>query len=58
VAAAVGVQEELGRHLPAALTGVLGPKQLLLVLDHCEHPIEACAAGRWAHADGLRAGRR
>jgi predicted ATPase/class 3 adenylate cyclase len=43
VAAAVGVREEPGRPLPATLADALRPKRLLLVLDNCEHLLEACA---------------
>jgi predicted ATPase len=53
VAAAVGVREEPGRPLLATLTDALRPKRLLLVLDNCEHLVEACA--RLAEAV-LRAG--
>ncbi len=44
VASAVGVQEEQGRPLSQTLASALGTKQLLLVLDNCEHLREACAA--------------
>ena len=43
VAAAVGVREEPGRPLVATLTDALRPKRLLLVLDNCEHLLDACA---------------
>jgi predicted ATPase/class 3 adenylate cyclase len=43
VAAAVGVREEPGRPLLATLTDALTPRRLLLVLDNCEHLIEASA---------------
>ena len=43
VAAAVGVREEPGRPLLATLTGALRPRRLLLLLDNCEHLLEACA---------------
>ena len=43
VAAAVGVREEPGRPLLATLTDALRPKRLLLVLDNCEHLLDACA---------------
>ena len=43
VAAALGVPEEPGRPLPATLAGALRPRRLLLVLDNCEHLVEACA---------------
>jgi predicted ATPase/class 3 adenylate cyclase len=43
VAAALGVREEPGLPLPATLTAALRPRRLLLVLDNCEHLVEACA---------------
>jgi predicted ATPase len=43
VAVAVGVREEPGRALVATLSDALRPKRLLLVLDNCEHLLEACA---------------
>jgi predicted ATPase/class 3 adenylate cyclase len=43
VAAAVRVPEEPGRPLLATLTEALRFKHLLLVLDNCEHLVEACA---------------
>jgi non-specific serine/threonine protein kinase len=44
VAAVVGVREVAGRPLLATLSDALRSKRLLLVLDNCEHLIEACAA--------------
>ena len=44
VAAAVGVREEPGRPLVATLADALAPRRLLLVLDNCEHLLDACAA--------------
>jgi predicted ATPase/class 3 adenylate cyclase len=44
VAEPLGAREEPGRALPATLAAVLRPKRVLLVLDNCEHLIEACAA--------------
>jgi predicted ATPase/DNA-binding SARP family transcriptional activator/class 3 adenylate cyclase len=44
VATALGVQEEPGRPLLAALADYLKLRQLLLVLDNCEHLVGACAA--------------
>jgi predicted ATPase/class 3 adenylate cyclase len=41
--AAAGVREEPGRPLLATLTDALRPKRLLLVLDNCEHLLDACA---------------
>jgi non-specific serine/threonine protein kinase len=43
VAAAVGVREEPGREVREALVAALRQRQLLLVLDNCEHLLEACA---------------
>ena len=43
VAAAVGVSEEPGRPLLDTLADALRSRQLLLVLDNCEHLIDACA---------------
>jgi DNA-binding XRE family transcriptional regulator len=43
VAEAAGVREEPGRPLAATLADALRPKRLLLVLDNCEHLVEACA---------------
>jgi predicted ATPase/DNA-binding SARP family transcriptional activator len=40
---ALGLREEPGRSLEAALGTFLSAKQLLLVLDNCEHLAEACA---------------
>jgi non-specific serine/threonine protein kinase len=43
VAAAVGVREEPGTPLPATLARALGDLPVLVVLDNCEHLIDACA---------------
>jgi non-specific serine/threonine protein kinase len=43
VARAVGVQEEAGRSLLQQLVDFVDAKQLLLVLDNCEHLTAACA---------------
>ncbi len=43
VAVALGVQEEKSRPLLATLTEFLRSRQLLLVLDNCEHLMAACA---------------
>jgi predicted ATPase/DNA-binding CsgD family transcriptional regulator len=43
VAAILGVREQPGRSLTEMLSSYLGSKKLLLVLDNCEHLIEACA---------------
>lgn len=44
VAAVLGVREEAHRPLLASLTDALRARQLLLVLDNCEHLVAACAA--------------
>jgi non-specific serine/threonine protein kinase len=44
VAAVLGVRAQPGRPLATALAHVLKPKELLLVLDNCEHVADACAA--------------
>jgi non-specific serine/threonine protein kinase len=44
VAEAAGVREEPGRPLAATLADALRPRRLLLVLDNCEHLLDACAA--------------
>jgi predicted ATPase len=43
VAAAPGVREQPGRPLTETLSDYLASKKVLLVLDNCEHLIEACA---------------
>jgi non-specific serine/threonine protein kinase len=43
VAGALGVREEPGRPLAHSLAEALGPRELLLVLDNCEHLRDACA---------------
>jgi len=43
VAAAVGVRDDPGRPLLAALTDALRPKRALVLLDNCEHLLAACA---------------
>jgi predicted ATPase len=43
VATALGVREDQGRPLLAALTEHLRKKTLLLLLDNCEHLLDACA---------------
>lgn len=43
VATVLGLREEAGPSWLAALTNYLREKQLLLLLDNCEHLIEACA---------------
>ncbi len=43
VAAVAGVSEEAERPLIDTLADALRPRRLLLVLDNCEHLVEACA---------------
>jgi non-specific serine/threonine protein kinase len=43
VAAAFDVRDTSGRWLPASLADVVGGRQVLLVLDNCEHLRDACA---------------
>jgi predicted ATPase len=43
VASTLGVSEQPGRSPTDALSDYLGSKNALLVLDNCEHLIEACA---------------
>ena len=43
VAAALGVREVAGQPLAATLAERLGRRRLLLVLDNCEHLLDACA---------------
>ncbi len=43
VAAAVGVRERADQALSDTLAGQLRERQLLVVLDNCEHLVEACA---------------
>src|ERR671913_1762039 len=43
VGSTLGVREQPGRSLTEMLSGYLGSKKLLLVLDNCEHLVEACA---------------
>lgn len=43
LASALGVREEPDRTLAEAVNSHLRPKALLLVLDNCEHLLEACA---------------
>jgi predicted ATPase/class 3 adenylate cyclase len=44
VATALGVREQAGRPAILTLEEYLLPRQLLLVLDNCEHLVAACAA--------------
>jgi predicted ATPase/class 3 adenylate cyclase/Tfp pilus assembly protein PilF len=43
LATTLGLREEPGRTLIETLTNYLRPKSVLLILDNCEHMIEACA---------------
>lgn len=43
VAAALGVREEAGRDLSDTLVGYLRGRETLLILDNCEHLVEAAA---------------
>jgi predicted ATPase len=43
VARSLGLRVELDREPLAAIVSFLVPRQLLLVLDNCEHLVEACA---------------
>lgn len=43
MASALGVREEPTRPLPSVLAKELRDKDLLLVLDNCEHLVDACA---------------
>jgi predicted ATPase len=57
VAAALGIREQPGTPVAGALARVLAGQQLLLVLDNCEHVIEAAAelcAGLLAACDDVR----
>src|ERR1022692_31070 len=44
VAAALGIREEPGRPLTDTLADVLRPRRMVVVLDTCEHVVDACAA--------------
>jgi predicted ATPase len=43
VASVLGVKEEVGKTLTQTLREYLKPKTLLLLLDNCEHLLDACA---------------
>ncbi len=43
IASALDIREEAGRALAQTLVEQLSARQLLLVLDNCEHLVEACA---------------
>jgi non-specific serine/threonine protein kinase len=42
-ATALGIREEAGRPVLETMQDALRPRRLLLVLDNCEHLVEACA---------------
>ncbi len=44
IADVLGVQEQPGKTMQRSLVEALRPKQLLLVLDNCEHLVAACAS--------------
>ena len=57
VASTLGVRERPGSSLAVALSDYLRTRKLLLILDNCEHLIDACAeiAEAWLHScPGLR----
>ena len=43
VATVLGVKEDAGRPVAEALNRTLRDRRLLLVLDNCEHLVQACA---------------
>jgi predicted ATPase len=43
VATALGLREDAGRPILTTLTDFLSARNLLLILDNCEHVVEACA---------------
>jgi predicted ATPase/DNA-binding NarL/FixJ family response regulator len=43
IADVLGVQQRAGVDVATSLATWLGPKRMLLVLDNCEHVVEACA---------------
>ncbi len=57
VAAAIGVREERDRTLADTLAQALQPRSMLLILDTCEHLVDACAElvhGLLVSCPGLR----
>src|SRR5205814_500270 len=44
VASTLGVKEQPGRSMTKTLVDYLKPKKLLLLLDNCEHLLEACTS--------------
>jgi predicted ATPase/DNA-binding CsgD family transcriptional regulator len=43
IASSLGIVEQAGRSMTGTLSAFLQPKQLLLILDNCEHLVTACA---------------
>src|SRR5262249_27648039 len=43
VASAIGLTEDAGRHPLDILEAVLAERSLLIILDNCEHMLDACA---------------
>ena len=43
IASVIGVREEPGRPLLATLADALRPRRMIIVVDNCEHLIDACA---------------
>jgi predicted ATPase len=52
IASVVGIRQQVGIPLLDLLTDYLRPKRVLLILDNCEHLVEACAklADHFLHA--------
>ena len=44
VISALDIREQPGRHTREVLSNYLRPRQMLLILDNCEHLVDACAA--------------
>src|ERR1700689_1948 len=44
VAAALGIRAEPGRPLTETIADALRPRRMVLILDTCEHVVDACAA--------------
>src|SRR5436190_17384504 len=43
IVSALGIRERPGEPLTATLVGALSKRELLLVIDNCEHVVEVCA---------------
>jgi hypothetical protein len=52
VAASIGIREQVGRPARDTLLEVLAPRTLLLILDNCEHLVEACGGASVAAVRG------